>query len=426
LIEIIENEIMRSRTRFRRLFVFQGITAANLIWISLTLGYSMPRQDTDCKRAKNPGPVTELGDHRHFSERFPTDLSRNAVSADEGTRYIRVLVHVENPNACTNWHLTLRDENYRAVQTFTGEDFNESKDKWTNRVPGKTALFELKRCASSSAPDIIFQEYIAMPAKAKNTYYSSSNPQAPKYKFLYPQETVAVPTGVRNLGDYVGYLMGSWTNGSSVLSWSCSGVLVAPDLFLTNWHCGGPGVLFNERDSPEFPKEGYWNPSIVKNILIDLSWDDDQISREYLCTQVLEKSEELDFALLRVRPINSLGPAQAAPISLTDLHSSAKLTVIHHPEGKPKQITKDCEIVNPNWKGWRTDDKTEFTHNCDTEAGSSGAPVFNMQGQLIGLHHLGFEFDKDTCLKKEPAVNKAVRIDKIIEFLRPKFPNIGK
>src|SRR5438552_15868127 len=217
---------MQSRTCYRNLFLLRGVTAANLIFISLTLGYSMPPQERDCKRAKNPGPVTEMGDHKHFSERFPKNFSRDAVTADEGTKYIRVLVHAENPDACTNWHLTLRDENYRVVQTLTGEDFKESKDKWTNRVPGKTALFDLKRCASASGPDIVFQEYIAMPAKAKNTYYSSSNPLAPKYKFLYPQDTVAVPTGVRNLADYVGYLMGSWTNGSSVLSWSCSGVLV--------------------------------------------------------------------------------------------------------------------------------------------------------------------------------------------------------
>ena len=39
--------------------------------------------------------------------------------------------------------------------------------------------------------------------------------------------------------------------------------------------------------------------------------------------------------------------------------------------------------------------QSDFTHTCDTAGGSSGAPVFNLEGQLVGVHHFGFADDVD-------------------------------
>jgi V8-like Glu-specific endopeptidase len=68
--------------------------------------------------------------------------------------------------------------------------------------------------------------------------------------------------------------------------------------------------------------------------------------------------------------------------------------------------------------GWRNRAvSSEFTHLCDTEAGSSGAPVLNGQNELVGLHHLGFDYDMQRCeyLDRE---NKAVSIAAILDFIR--------
>jgi V8-like Glu-specific endopeptidase len=59
---------------------------------------------------------------------------------------------------------------------------------------------------------------------------------------------------------------------------------------------------------------------------------------------------------------------------------------------------------------------TEITHRCDTEPGASGAPVFDANGRLIALHHLGFKRN-DRC---EPLdrVNKAVEIRHILNHVK--------
>ena len=401
-------------------FICRHFLAAYVLLIAVPTCLCAP-QETDCERAASGVTVTELGERRHFSESFPDYRNSDVIQAEAETKYLRVLVRVSNPRVCADWLLTVRDKNYRIVQTMTRDDFGAGF-RWTNRIYGDRATFELTRCKGSTGPGVIFEEYTAMPNKAKNTYYSALDPSHPRYTDLYPDNLTTVPSEDRHLGDSVGFLMSSWTDGIDAYTWSCSGVLVAPDLFLTNWHCGGPRMIGQNEQKKAFPQENYWQPAIVNNTIIDLSWDGDDLSREYICTEKLEANQELDFALLRILALNSLGPAVPATIKLAPITQSTSIRIVHHPLGKPKQITyTGCGVVNAEHSSWTSDKKTDFTHNCDTEGGSSGAPVFNQAGQLIGLHHLGYDFDPATCKRKD-SVNKAVRMDKIIEFLK-KQPN---
>ena len=47
---------------------------------------------------------------------------------------------------------------------------------------------------------------------------------------------------------------------------------------------------------------------------------------------------------------------------------------------------------------------------------ASGAPVFDVSGSLVGLHHLGFA--RDNQCKPIDHVNKAIKISDIVGFLR--------
>ena len=83
-----------------------------------------------------------------------------------------------------------------------------------------------------------------------------------------------------------------------------------------------------------------------------------------------------------------------------------------------KQITLHCALQGWPVKGWTsTAPAVDFTHDCDSEGGSSGAPVFDAAGRIVGLHHYGHNVDPATC-RDTDAVNKAVRIDQIIDFLK--------
>lgn len=355
-------------------------------------------------------PLTQIGKRYDIQVELsvqPEAGRRQRVSHQDATqpiRYIRVQVRLRQ-GARGRWYLTVRDADLRPVEVLTPESFTGSPVRWTGRIPGSTVYFDLDPADDSTETretKLSLDEYIGMPEKAAIPYYSLQVEGQPRYRELYKDPD----TRKRRLGDAVGFLMGSY----APRSWCCSGVVVGENLLLTSWHCGG----VSESMTPGL----YWSPSICKDTLIDLSWDGDALSREFQCLEVLAKDQERDFALLRIGPLGAGSAARPVRIRGTPPAADEFLTVIHHPECKPKQITDACTVVDssyPAWVGAQTG--IDFTHRCDTEEGSSGGAVLDQEGSLIGLHHKGFAQTDDAIAKAEKK-NAAVRLDQIRAFLR--------
>lgn len=67
----------------------------------------------------------------------------------------------------------------------------------------------------------------------------------------------------------------------------------------------------------------------------------------------------------------------------------------------------------------------EFTHLCDTERSSSGGAIFNYEGELVGIHHRGFQSIAGASCDH---LNKAIRIDRILKLIedKPEYADIDE
>lgn len=84
---------------------------------------------------------------------------------------------------------------------------------------------------------------------------------------------------------------------------------------------------------------------------------------------------QLDYALIRLQPTPSLQPIR--PVNVI-LDSGQKIRLIHHPQGKPVEISGLGEIVQVG--------QDYIDHNLNTDKGSSGAPIFNDAWELVAIH----------------------------------------
>lgn len=157
-----------------------------------------------------------------------------------------------------------------------------------------------------------------------------------------------------------------------------TGFLVSPQLLLTNWH-----VLKTEEisavSSAEFGYETRLGDAGPRNGAIFRFRPD----RFFL------SNETLDFALVAVDETSSGGESlivygfnRLVDDDETLITKGQFANIIQHPSGQPKQLAfRQNEVIEKpgNFLHYRT----------DTAPGSSGAPVFNDQWQVVALHRAG-------------------------------------
>jgi endonuclease G len=215
------------------------------------------------------------------------------------------------------------------------------------------------------------------------------------------------------------------------LSMSGTGFLISPELFMTNQHVIGDAtaaaqatVVFDD----ELDERGRPRRRTIFRLAPER------------CA-LFSDEEDLDYALIavgeRVQGEATLEELGYCPISFTpDRHRKGmNVNIIQHPEGMPKTIA-----IRHNLLTARTD--TRLLYETDTDFGSSGAPVFNDQWDVVALHHYGASSGEgqaptsaDTDGRDVPGagtsrdataaqVNEGIRISSIYEDLQSRLPQL--
>jgi len=416
------------RTLLLAAFVFAAAAGA--------ISHSRPAQAAQCAKPVDEAtkfgtlldPVLTIGASTPLLLRLPRPSSL-------AMRYAMLRLKVAGERQ-GDWLLTIRDTDFKVLAVLGPDDFHKasggqpSGDLWTGRLEASDVDLDLSIVdPQNSDLTITIDEALIMPAaidKDKARY--SWRGLTPTYGSLYsgqPTNALGDETKrkVRRLGDQVGFLVGMMRpNLDTTMSWCCSGIMLTDDLFLTNWHCGGwtEGLV----------EGSVWSKNVCNTTFLDLSWDEDRAGREYLCKEVIKTrlQKELDYTLIRIAPLGGEKArriGRRVRIAQGALIGGSELRVIHHAECKKKQVSIDCHVKEAERAGRRPIDgvavQTDFAHDCDTESGSSGAPVFNIDGALVGLHRAGHEMTTPNQCDER---NKAVHIRHILEDIKASRPDV--
>jgi hypothetical protein len=163
-------------------------------------------------------------------------------------------------------------------------------------------------------------------------------------------------------------------NAFGVISMGCTATHIGDGLMLTAGHCFRARP--QRQDNVPCP-----NINVKWGVRVDVA--------AYLtstCDIILamEHNRDRDYAIVKVSP----APKAKVGVDFAarpDIDTS--LTIFSHPRRRPLEWSKTCVLKSGATGGWGLD---MFSHQCDTEPGSSGATVL-ADGSLkvIGIHDGG-------------------------------------
>lgn len=173
-----------------------------------------------------------------------------------------------------------------------------------------------------------------------------------------------------------------------------TGFLVGPRAVLTNWHVvekAKADALTCRFDYVALPAGGR---AEGRSVAVAAICDHSPYSPAEAANQpdaAAPTAEELDYALLELAEPAGDDPVAGGargfvrlPQADQPMPKGAALMIVQHPDGAPMKLAIDTEaVLGPFGEGRRV------RYATNTEGGSSGAPCFGINWQILALHHYG-------------------------------------
>jgi hypothetical protein len=299
------------------------------------------------------------------------------------SRPTRLRFSVVQPSAGA-FEIRVRDSQGRTVWRYSGDD-TSAGFLWTGELTGTSILLEVTLSRADSPLQLKLDQQVETTIKV--------HPQTQFARALHSIRDEDPIT--QQWGRSVVLLTLADEKGP----YPCTGWVIAPKTIITNFHC--------------IPSD-----EVRTSALVAMYDDGAEKPTTTTLTRLWHHGEpasygnpDLDYAIAF---FDSDGPP---PLKVASGRpgTGSPLLLIGHPEGKPKRISRiGCEVVLAEVRGAgrNPDDMTDFAHRCDTIGGSSGSPVLDQEGRVVGLHHLGVE------RRLRMYANRAVQIDRILADIR--------
>jgi len=152
----------------------------------------------------------------------------------------------------------------------------------------------------------------------------------------------------------------------------CTALVISPNLVLTARHCYEITDDSSQKTQFVIPKKA--------TLLLDYLNVGMSTPINLKPIPVERGDGDLDYMLLSsIDPIPLQG--RRIPVAGRDPDAQDDLYIIHHPYPYPLEISRQsCHATEQPVEG------QYFSHVCDTNRGSSGAPVFDVHLNLVGMH----------------------------------------
>lgn len=185
-----------------------------------------------------------------------------------------------------------------------------------------------------------------------------------------------------------------------VMGSRCTGFLITEDILMTNQHCiptrrhaSGVTASFN----------------VVEGVAKGSE-------ERFDCSEFIGNNEELDFALLKCKG-NPGQKYEVVQLSSQSVQRSTQVYVIQ--QNCDYYTDRNCYYTKKISYGVANPERDSLTHDADTLGGSSGSPVFGLDGhQVVGIHHAGLG---NNGLGRG-IENYAVPMSKIVPYINEHFP----